>query len=378
MKVLLLATRLNLGGIGIYTTMLAKLLSKRGINVYVASSGGELVGDLEKNKIEHIYLPIDTSAEIGPHMLISYYKLARFIRDNHIELIHAQTRVTQVLAEFLTRKRDIIFVSTCHGFFKKRFIRRFLPCWGDYTIAISDAVREHLVNDMKVVKEKVRVIYNGIDIRHFSKQYTQQDKTIIREEYGLRDNMTTIGIVARLSSVKGHKYLFSAFAQLIGKLKNLQLLVVGGGDESYLKLLKAQVKLLGIEDKVIFSGPCSDTSMPLAVIDLFCLPTLQEGMGLSILEAMAMGVPVVTSNVGGVYTLIKHKHNGYLVDPKDEHGLADAILFMLTEKESRDKMVEHSRAIARDKFSMDIMANNVIELYEEAIDMKKSKIKNQN
>ena len=367
MKVLLLSSRLNLGGIGIYTVSLARSLKEKGIEVVVASSGGELVDSLKKRSIEHIYIPVATSADIGLHTLISYFKLKRVILDYKIDIIHAQTRVTQVIAALLSRKLKIGFVTTCHGFFKRRFFRKIFPCWGACTIAISDAVRQHLVVDMKVPKENTLLIYNGIDISRFKQKKSTEDKKLIKRDFHLMQK-PVVGVISRLSSVKGHKYLIGAFAKLLKDYPDLQLLIVGDGSMKYLSGLKSQIKKLGIEKSVVFTGACRDTSIPLSIIDVFCLPSIQEGLGLAILEAMIMKVPVVASDVGGIYTLINHGKNGLLVPPKDEDALSAAILEILLDKGLAKKMGLLSKKLVEEKFSLDLMRDSVIAAYKDIID----------
>ena len=367
MKVLLLSSRLNLGGIGIYTVSLARSLKEKGVEVIVASSGGELVDSLKKRSIEHIDIPVATSADIGLHTLISYFKLKRVIRRDKIDIIHAQTRVTQIIAALLSKKLKIGFVTTCHGFFKQKLFRKIFPCWGKRTIAISDAVRQHLVVDMKVPKEKTALIYNGIDINRFKQRKSTEDKKLIKNDYGLKQ-APVIGVISRLSSVKGHKYLIAAFAKLLKDYPDLQLLIVGDGSMKYLSGLKSQIKKLGIEKSIVFLGACHDTSIPLSIIDVFCLPSIQEGLGLAILEAMIMKVPVVASNVGGIYTLINHGKNGLLIPPKDEDALADAISEILLDKNLAKKMGLLSKKLVEEKFSLDLMRDSVIDVYREVID----------
>lgn len=366
MNILLITTRLNLGGIGVYTSSLAKSFKQRGHKVIVASSGGALTEVLKKEQIEHVDLPVDTSADVGPHTLISLFKLSRIVQEHEIDIIHAQTRVTQVIANMLSKKNKIPFVTTCHGFFKRRWFRRRLPSWGEQVIAISDAVREHLVNDMKVPKEKVSLIYNGIDMKRFMKDYSDEDRATIRKEYGLK-NIPTIGIISRLSEGKGHRYLLEAFAKLLPNFSDLQLLIMGEGPPHYLKELEGQARALGIEEKVIFHKAYEDVSMPLSVIDIFCLPTLQEGLGLCILEAMASGIPVVASNVGGIYTLIKHSDNGFLVPPADEGALVEAISVILSDRSMAESMGQISRKLVKDNFTLEIMTDKVLGVYGEVI-----------
>ena len=364
MKVLLLTSHLDIGGVGIYTLSLALSLKEAGVDVIVSSSGGVLVYELEKSGIEHIRIPVNTSSDIGFHTLLSVFKLSSVIRQRGIDIVHAQTRVTQIIAHCLSRKTGAFFVSTCHGFFKMKLFRKIFPCWGARTIAISDAVRQHLVCDLGVSKDSIDIIYNGIDAKKFSPHASTMDKAIIKKQYSLHDG-PVIGIISRLSKVKGHQYLLGAFAKVSEKMPDAQLLIVGDGPQKYKDSLDSQAKVLGISSKVYFYPACKDTVIPLSVIDVFCHPSLQEGLGLSILEAMAMELPVVASDVGGIYTLIKHKVNGFLISSMDEQALAEAILQILSDPDMADRMGKASRKIVLKNFTLDIMRDKVIEVYKE-------------
>ena len=272
MKILLLTSHLNFGGISIYTFSLAKGLKDKGNDVLVGSSGGDLVPQLLNIGIRHIKIPVNTKSEIGPKAMLSVFKLRKILKEEKVELIHAQTRVTQVVASNLSRFFKIPYVTTCHGFFKPHGGRLIFPCWGNRVIAISEAVREHLVNQMKVAKEKIGLIYNGIDLDKFSKYRRPEEKDNFRLEYKL-SGAPVIGIISRLSSVKGHKYLLASFAQILKEYPEEQLLIVGDGpEENKLVNLAKELKILG---KVIFAKSTPDTTKPLSVMDIFVLPSLQ-------------------------------------------------------------------------------------------------------
>ncbi|MFH1645827.1 MAG: glycosyltransferase family 4 protein, partial [Candidatus Omnitrophota bacterium] len=206
--------------------------------------------------------------------------------------------------------------------------------------------------------------YNGIDISRFIDNYSDKDKVLIRKEYGLKD-IATIGLIARISEVKGHLYLIEAFRKVLDEYPQVQLLIIGDGSDKYLDKLKKLSVRLKLEEKVLFHKACEDTVMPLSIIDIFCMPSLQEGLGLSLLEAMAMSKPVIASNVGGIYTLIKDKYNGLLVPPKDSISLAAAMLSLLKDKDTARLMGERSKGLVLEKFSLDSMADKVIVLYKE-------------
>jgi len=366
MNVLLLTTHLNPGGIGIYTLSLACALKKSGIDVIVSSSGGELVDDLHTAGIDHVRIPVNTSADIGLHTILSCSILGGIMRDRNIDIVHAQTRVTQVIAYFLTKRRKACFVSTCHGFFKMKFFRKILPCWGVCTIAISHAVRQHLACDMGVSKDRIALIHNGIDISRFNPCISADEKAAVKKQYSLGKG-PVIGIVSRLSKVKGHKYLLKAFARVQKSIPDSQLLIIGSGPRRYAEELKSLSKKLGIAEMSRFYPACRDVSVPLSAIDVFCQPSLQEGLGLSILEAMAMGIPVVASDVGGIHALIKHRLNGFLVPSMDEKALADAIIEILSDPVTARSMGAESRKIAERDFTLEAMCDRVIGVYDMAM-----------
>jgi glycosyltransferase involved in cell wall biosynthesis len=366
MKVLLLTTHLNLGGIGIYVLSLAKGLAQRGCDVSVASGGGNLVTLLESNSVRHFTVNVKTKSEINPKLLWAMAEIGKIIREHKIEILHAHTRVTQVLAHLLSKRMGIPYVTTCHGFFKTRLFRKIYPCWGDRCIAISEAVREHLVNDFAVKKETITVVHNGVEIEKFSPdRFSQAQKDKFKRNYGLKSNAPIIGTVGRLSPVKGQYYLILAMKRALKVIPTLQLLLVGDGPEK--NRLANQVKKLGLENNVFFSPSTFDTSVPLSIMDVFVFPSIMEGLGLAIIEAQAMGLPVVASDVGGVYTLVKNGVNGFLVHPKEPKALAEATLELLKDKEMAKELGRQAKAQARQKFSLKQMVNSIEQVYKGAL-----------
>ena len=121
MKILLVTTHLNYGGISSYCFSLAKSLVSKGHKVFIASSPGDLLVCFELYNIEYIDIPIMTKSEVSPRVLMSAIKLAKFIKDEEIDIIHAHTRVTQITAHYLSSFTKVPFVTTCHGFFKRNF-----------------------------------------------------------------------------------------------------------------------------------------------------------------------------------------------------------------------------------------------------------------
>lgn len=366
MNILYITNQLDIGGITSYVLSLASGMKKRGHRVYIASSGGQLLNKFKEEGIEFVPIPIKTKSEVSPKILASAFKLLKEVKENHIDIVHSHSRTTQVLGYLLSKKTGIKYISTCHGFFKKRFSRRMFPCWGINVIAISEPVKEHLIKDFGVGPETIRVIHNGIDLERF-KESIKDDLGQRKKKMGLKEG-PVIGIVARLSDVKGHVYLIEAMKAVLEKIPTAQLFIVGEGrmKEELIKLTKKN----GLQENVLFLLSAIDTREVLSVMDLFTMPSLQEGLGLSLMEAMAMGLPVVGSAVGGIKSLIQHGVNGLLVKPADINSLSLAILDLLRDRKKAEILGNNARNFINQNFSQDKMVLETEKVYLECLESK--------
>lgn len=361
MNVLLITTHLNYGGITSYIKSLAGGLKTKGHNVFVASSGGDCLDFFNKLKIPHFYIPIRTKSEISLKIYISFFKLLPFLKEKKIQIIHSQTRVTQLLGWLLSKFTKIPYISTCHGFFKPKFSRKLFGCWGRRVIAISESVKKHLLEDFDVKEDKIKLIYHGIDLNNSE---SINHRSQIKEKLGLKRERT-IGIVARLSEVKGQRELIYAFKLVREEYPDVQLLIVGEGK------IKPQlldlVSELKIREDVLFLPPISDTSEILGAFDVFCSPSLKEGLGLSLMEAMGYGIPVIASKTGGITDLIEDGKTGLLVEIQDIKGLALAILRLLRDRRLAEDIRRNAKEFIRENFSSEKMVAQTIEVYKECL-----------
>lgn len=361
MNILYLTNHLNTGGITSYVLTLAADLKKRGHTIYVASSGGELLPRFLEAGINYIPIPIRTKRELSLKIFASMFKLSALIKRYEIDIAHAHSRTTQVLGYLLARSSAVSYVSTCHGFFKRRFLRRIFPCWGEKVIAISEAVKEHLVEDFKVSEKDIRVIHNGVDVEKFRAQSTEH-RVQKKKEMGLSEG-PVVGIIARLSEEKGHVYLIEAIKKVLEKIPSAQLVIVGEGRQK--EKLRQLAKSLGLENKVFFSPSLAKTEEILSVTDVFVLPSLKEGLGLALMEAMAAGCAVVGSGVGGIKSLIQDGETGLLVEPADSKALAAKIWELLQDAKRREILGRQARDFIARNFSLGTMVLETERLYLE-------------
>ena len=364
MNILLLTTHLNKGGIAFYTVNLAKHLKAKGENVLVSSAGGDLEEVLEEYGVTHIKLDVKTKSEFGPKTIKATPKLITLVRDRGIDLIHAQTRVTQVMSEVASRVTGIPYVTTCHGFFNyKRLSRRIFPCWGKRVVAISKAVEDHLTEQLKVSSEIIRQVYNGIDLSPYKDENLTKDRTLA-EALGIGEDAFVVGSVGRLSSVKGYKYLIEAFNDFSENMQKGRLLLVGEGPEE--KALKEQVEQLGLKDKVIITPGEKQINKYLSLMDVFCLSSIHEGLGLSLIEAMAAGKACIASDIGGLSELIESEKDGLLVKPASSEELGKAILLLAEDENLRMRLSANARKKST-AFSIEDSVERTLSVYREAV-----------
>ncbi len=364
MKVLQVTTHMNTGGIANYILSLGRFLKKGGAEVLVASSGGALERELASSGIAHKRLGLNTKFEFGPKVLRSIFKIARIVKDEKVDIIHGHTRVAQSAGFFASRIADVAFVTTCHGFFRKRFGRRIFDLWGDKVIAISESVRRSLIADFNVSPNRIALIHNGVDVEAFLREYPAGEVRRMRDDLHL-GGVPVVGTIGRLSPVKGQILLIEALAHLASKNCKVEGLIVGSGPEE--RALRAAAADFGISDHVHFIKSVPDTRPYLAVMDIFVFPSLQEGLGLALLEAMASSRPCAASDTGGIADIITDGENGMLFPAGDAGALADTIVNLLQDEPLRKRLASAARALVSRDFSIEEMAKDVMKLYEEAL-----------
>ncbi len=366
MNVLHLTTHLDMGGITQYILRLIKPMKKRGVQIFVASGGGSLKSHLETEGATVFDFPIRTKSELHPKLYFAIPKLIQFLRREKINLIHAHTRVTQVLAFWLSLFTGIPVVTTCHGFYKQRLGRKILPAWGKCVIAISDGVSDFLADDFHVPKNKISLIYNAVNIEEMDKALANKNKNDLKAHFGFSPQDQVIGVVARLVKDKGHEILIRSLKDLSLRHPHLKLLIAGEGREK--SFLQQLAQSLEMENRIFFSGTLTDISEALITLDLFVLPaTWREGFGLSIVEAMVAHKPVIVTNVWALNTLVRNEETGLLIPPSDVLALSQAIERLLEDKTLASKLAKQGRQMAVELFGIEHFADLVHQTYQKII-----------
>lgn len=367
MRILQLTSHLQVGGITTVVVTLSETLRAHGHDVVVASGGGLLETRLAQHRIEHRPLPLHTSAEASPQVLWGAWQLSRALSRRPVDIVHAHTRVAQVVAHVVWRSNRIPYVATWHGFYRRRLSRRLLPCTGLRTIAISQPVAQHLRETFHVPPDRLHVIPNGIDVARFAQPVDAAEVETLRARLLLNAHGPVIGTVARLAADKGVSGLIESVQRIRQRLPQAKLLVVGDGVER--PRLEQQARALGLAEAVAFTGSLIDTRAALSLMDVFVfLPAIKEGFGLSLLEAMASARPIVAvRRGGGASWLLEESGVGLVVNPDDPQGLCDAIVRVLQDTTYATRLGVQAREIVTQRYTLERMARDVEAVYDACV-----------
>lgn len=352
LRLTLLTRKLDQDGASWYTIQLARALVAKGHKVQIICGGGSQLRRLANDNIECVVSRSLAHKWTSPLALFTVLRATyRFAPD----IIHAQTQHLMTFAFILSHIIRRPYFLTTHHFIPENKRLRISPTWCKGIITISDAIREHLVNKVRAPKSLISVCYNGVDF----KQYKSGPP--IKKE----NRAFMIGSVGKLVPRKGHKFLLRAASILINEGLDLEVVIAGTGPERW--ALKAESVSLGIDKRVtILSYDIIPTEI-IAAMDVFVLPSIQEGFGYSLLEAMACNKPIVASSVGGTYIAVREEENGFLVPAGEPQPLADRIRQLVENPELREKMGQRGREIVEQEFSSDKMASCTLAVYRRAL-----------
>ena len=266
-----------------------------------------------------------------------------------------------------------VIISTVHNSLKDyevRSLRRWLYTFVlrltlplvHQIICVSEANRRDLIDEGPAAAVKTHTVYNGVDPSAFP---SRPDRKKVREELGIVPGPVLVTI-ARLTEQKGHRYLLQALPCLLETWPQLCCMFVGEGELH--DVLHRMAINLGVERACRFVGAREDIADILAAADLFVLPSLSEGFPFVLLEALAMGCPIVASRVNGVPELIEDRKTGFLVPPRDPQSLARAIREVLSDPSAALKIGAEGRAVVHERFTVDQMVANTMAIFDAAME----------
>ena len=303
------------------------------------------------------------------------FKIASFCRSRNIDIIHALGWGTYgeglVASKVLMRKKFIFsFRGKTIEDTEKIPMRRVLAeklfsTFCDSIVTPSEESRKEYANLISIDPSSIQVIYNGVDADRF-KTTDSPLREMRREKMGIRNGEVVVGSVARFDPVKNMKGMVIAFSKLKEKERGkCKLLLVGDGPE--FGKVQSLASDLDIREQVIFTGMRRDIPECLGIMDIYVQPSHFEGVPNSVLEAMASGLPIIATKVGGVPEIVKDRETGILVSLNDEGGLIKAVEFLVEDLEKRREMGICGQKRVIKLFSIEKMVNDYEKLYEQIL-----------
>lgn len=316
-------------------------------------------------------IPVDELALRGMVSVPTFLQLVSRLQRQRPEIVHTHLGRADNYGRVAAKiARVPVIVSTVHNVeaWKSRFFLRWIDAWtstfADRLIACSGRVAEHL-RELHVSMEKVVVVKNGIHLRHWTEKPDPAAAGAIRRELGAGQNEFVVGVIGRLETQKGHSYLFQAIAALKDEIPDLRLWVIGEG--SLRESLERLAGELGLSSKITLTGVRRDMRSVYAALDLVVMPSLWEGLPITLLEAMACQRPILATTVGGIPEVITDEKNGLLIPPKNVPALIVALKRCHRERQFTQSLANAAFETVTNEFSIDHNAQKLLALYEELV-----------
>lgn len=356
LRVELVVPTLHVGGMERLVIFMAREFRSRGIDagITVIEEVGSLGGEAAESGI-----PVTLVRTPGVLTNFIAPALRDHFRNRRLHVVHAHSGVWLKAARAARAARIPGVIHTFHGVVQDEAwhvnpMRRLASWSTDEIIAVSDSLKRILNEQAGVPNERIGVIINGVD----TKRFAPRPRLVAGPNNA---QVFTVGHVARLDPIKNQEMLLRAFAELRSTFPSARLVIAGDGPlRNTLEILASS---LGLGSSVQFVGEVRDTAPLYQTFDAFALSSVSEGTSMSILEAMASGVPVVATAVGGTPALVEGGRLAMLVPSNDAGGMANALAQLASDRAKRESLAATARDYTVNNYSSDVMLQRYTELY---------------
>ena len=359
MRILQISSAREMGGGERHLADLVNSLAKRGHDVFVAvAPGSPLRAELSLPAEENI---VEFSMR-NALSVASALKLSRFARENRIDLVHAHLARDYTLAALASGRSGARLVLTRHVLFPLSQIHRLTLRRAARVIAVSHAVADALRAQAIFAPAKIVTIHNGIDVERFAKP---AQSTTSPGQRRLR-----VGTIGQLAAIKGQEDLIRAAAIVCAARADVEFVIVGADKSAageHRQFLANLIQQLLVHERVRLGGRIDDVPAFLATLDVFVSTGRVEAFGLSIVEAMAAGIPVIATESAGAREIIRADHTGRLVPVGDVKAIAAAIVDLLKDPSERERLAHNAQGDARQHYSLDRMVDETERVYSEVL-----------
>ena len=364
LKVEMVLPQLLVGGMEVVTTRLARALSRHGHDVGVTCivGGGPVADALRSDGHRVTVVPAP-----GLSTYVRAPRLERWFRNLRPDIVHTHSGTWLKAVRAARRAGVPAVIHTEHGLFDPEpwygaALRRLAARHTDAVVAVSKPLRDVLVHQNGLDPKMVHVIPNGVDVDRFRPGPRAAN---LRQRLGITEGRLLIGTVGRLAPVKNHEMLLDAFAQLHACRPDAALVIIGAG--ALKRVLEERIASHRLGGHAFLFGEANDVASLYRELDLFILSSKHEGMPMSMLEAMASGVPVVATRVGGIPDLLADGRLGWLVPPDDFVALGKAMEAALQDLDRRRAVASDARSQIVNCYSEAAMVEQYERLYYEHV-----------
>jgi len=345
----------------VFIDLLSRLDKEEFRSVVLIRGKGWVYDELRRRGYEPIIVPAKGSFNFK-YLL----GLLKIIRKEKIDLIQSHlfgSNVYCCLAGMITRTP---VVATFHGgvdFKNERFLSvkfKIINKLSSYIVVVSDDLKRQLLANIPLDREKLRTIYNGVDLSRF---YPDKNK-MLREELGLDETDLLVGSIGNIRGPKGYDVLIRAAADVVQKNPDIKFVIAGENKNSLYDELLELRNSLGLENNLFFLGFRDRVEELLNGIDIFLLSSTSEGFSISTIEAMACGVPVIATRSGGPQEIITDKQDGLLIEPGSSESISQAILYLAGTSQSKESYAGNAAETVKNRFSIGTMVGEYERLYQ--------------
>lgn len=365
---------LRSGGVERGTVEIASAINKAGWKSMVASEGGAMVSQLAHAGATHITLPM--AGKTPWAIWRNAMSLAYLIRKHHINIVHARSRAPAWAAFIAARSTGCRFMTTFHGTYglQNKWKRRYnsIMARGERVVAISEFIANHIRENYTIREEQLRIIHRGVDLRIFSPfNHSAQRMISLSHEWRLPETLPLILFPARITRWKGQDVFLKALAQLPHRNFFAVLLGDDKGHETYHDELEKLIHDLDLAGHVRIARHTYHMTEAYMLAKLVVATSIEpEAFGRVVLEAQAMGKPVIATNHGGPQETVVPNETGLLVTPGNVEELSAAIAYVLGLSQDDHKWIGEQAIANAQRFSMDAMCSKTLSVYQELLNNK--------
>lgn len=311
--------------------------------------------------------------------ITAFWSLYTIFRKGRFDIVHTHTAKAGALGRMAAALARVpVIVHTPHGhnlygYFSQRRsaiiarLEKFLTRFTDEIIALTELEKSDYASYGVAEAGKVSVIYQGLELDKLTRDW--KSVCSLKNTLKIRPEDRVVGMVGRLEPVKGSPIFIEAAARIAKRFSDARFLIAGEG--SLRLAMEKRAQDLGISAKVIFAGWREDIPDIISLMDIMVLPSLNEAVGIALIEAQAEGVPVVASKVGGIPEVVKDQKTGILVPPSDVAAIAEAVISLLNDKSKRAGMGEAGKVWVHDRFRAEDMTSKTSALYMRLLNKKR-------